>query len=226
MLCVDGLNTRSRDRQIDVLFNTHHHADHTGGNGVFRPLTKKIVAQDNVPSLQARAAETATPKGEPVFPDTTFAVKWKTGIGDETVGAAFYGPAHTGGDSVVHFEKANVVHVGDLVWNRMQAFVDREGGASITHWIAMVEKVAAAYPADAIYVFGHGSRGQVTGTKKEVLVMRDYLTAVVEFVTAGRKAGKPRAEIVNAKDVLKGFEDFGPLTTRVLEGTYDELAAG
>jgi cyclase len=225
-LCIEGLNARSGNRRIDVVFNTHHHADHTGGNVVFRGLTKKIVASDNVTPLQTLAASTATSPVEQVFADTMFTNRWSTGIGGERVTATFYGPAHTGGDAIVHFENADVVHVGDLVWNRMQAFVDRGGGASVAHWLDGLERIAAAYSADTTYVFGHASRGQVTGTRKEVLVMRDYLTAVMELVNAGRNAGKSRDQVVASTDVLKGFEDFGPLTRRVLEGTYDELAAG
>lgn len=226
MACIDGLNTRSRNRKIDVLFNTHHHADHTGGNTAFKPLTTRIVAHDNVPPLQIVAAGKATTKVEQTYATTLFAAKWKTSVGDETITASAFNPAHTGGDSVVHFEKGNVVHVGDLVWNRAQTFVDRQGGASATHWITVVERIAATFPADAMYVFGHcGAKGQVTGPKADVLLMRDYLTALVEFVRAGIKAGKSRDEIVASKDVLKGFDDFGPLNTRALEGTCDELLA-
>src|SRR5687767_9576140 len=43
-LCLDGLKTRASNRGIDVVLNTHHHGDHTGGNGVFRAAAKKIVA--------------------------------------------------------------------------------------------------------------------------------------------------------------------------------------
>ena len=71
-----------------------------------------------------------------------------------------------GGDAVVIFEKANVVHMGDLVFNRIYPFVDRPGGASIRGWIKSLEDSASAYPADAIYVFGHGNpKFGVTGTR-------------------------------------------------------------
>src|SRR5262245_10556470 len=36
-------------RTLDAVINTHHHGDHTGGNGVMRPATKTIVAHANVP---------------------------------------------------------------------------------------------------------------------------------------------------------------------------------
>lgn len=84
---------------------------------------------------------------------------------------------------MVIFEKANVVHMGDLVFNRLYPFVDRPGGASLRGWVKALEDSAAAYPADAIYVFGHGnSKFGVTGTRGDLLVMRDFFTAVLERV--------------------------------------------
>ncbi len=223
--CLDGLNEQSKNRPVDVLLNTHHHSDHTGGNVVFKPVTKAIVAQARVPELQRIAnAEAKTPV-EQAYPTATFDGTWNKAIGDEVIHADYFGPAHTGGDSVIYFEKANVVHVGDLVWNRLQTFVDRTpGGASATNWITVTEKIAARYPADAVYLCGHAKAGlPVAISKAEVMMMRDYLTALVEYVRAAIKAGKTRDEISASKDVLKGFDDFGPLTTRALQGTYDEL---
>ncbi len=101
------------------------------------------------------------------------------------------------------------------------------GGASATNWIKVTEDIVAKYPADTTYVWGHsGPRLPVTGTKADVLKMRDYLAALVEYVRAGIKAGKSRDQIVSSKDVLAGFDEPGPLTTRALAGTYDELHPG
>lgn len=219
-----GLNTRSGTRPVDVVFNTHHHIDHTGGNPILRPVARTIVAQANVPALQKQANErTATPT-EQVYADYTFKDRWDVSVGDETIHATTFTPAHTGGDAVMYFERANVVHVGDLVWNGLHAFVDRPGGALAVNWIAVTERIAEAYPGDAVYMWGHSAaKLPVTGTRANVLEMRNYLTALVDFVRAGIKAGKSRAEIVAIKGPLPGFEARGPLTTRALEGTYDEV---
>jgi cyclase len=93
---------------------------------------------------------------------------------------------------VVIFEKANVVHMGDLVFNRLYPVVDRPGGASIRGWIKALEDSAAAYPADAIYIFGHGKpEFGVTGDRDDLLVMRDFHSAVLDRV--GRSRSRPAA---------------------------------
>jgi glyoxylase-like metal-dependent hydrolase (beta-lactamase superfamily II) len=222
---LDGLNERTSHRPVDVLINTHHHSDHTGGNPVFKGVAKVIVANTHVPALQKADNDAAAKPVDQVYADTLFDDTWTKTIGDETVHARTFTPAHTGGDVVVYFEKANVVHVGDLVWNGLQTFVDHTRGGSAVNWIPVCERVAAAYPADAVYLCGHANTGlPVALGKADVLAMRDYLTAVVVHVRAEMAAGKPRDAIVSSTARLDGFDARGPLTKRVLEGTYDELA--
>jgi glyoxylase-like metal-dependent hydrolase (beta-lactamase superfamily II) len=222
---LDGLGERTNHRPVEVLLNTHHHADHTGGNTAFKGVAKTIVAQNRVPALQKADNDAAATPVEQAYADTTFDEVWNHGMGDEMVRARTFTPAHTGGDIVVYFEQANVVHVGDLVWNNLQTFVDHTRGGSAVNWIPVCERIAATYPKDAVYICGHANRGlPVTVTVTEVLAMRDYLTALVEHVRKDMAAGKSRDQIVSSTDVLPGFEPRGPLTKRALEGTYDELA--
>lgn len=227
-LCLAGLPRRA-DRTIDVVINTHHHGDHTGGNGVFKPVAKTIVAQANVPTLQRAAAERAKPPttDKQVYADTTFTEIWRQELGDEVVSARYFGPAHTNGDAAVLFEKANVVHMGDLVFNRIYPVIDRVGGASIRNWIVILEKVAKEYPADAIYIFGHnGAKFGATGRREELLVLRDYLSALLEHVQTQIAAGKTKAEISTLEN-FPGFPDFHQqLPNRLganLGTAYDEL---
>jgi cyclase len=228
-------------RTIDATINTHHHLDHTGGNVVFKPASRELVAQANVPRLQSDAATRAeqsvrldSPKVDPaamlaaqVYADTTFTDVWRRQLGGEIVTAEFRGPAHTGGDAVVIFEKANVVHMGDLVFNRIYPFVDRPGGASLRGWVKSLEDSAAAYPADAIYVFGHGNpKFGVTGARGDLLAMRDFLSAVLERVQADIAAGRDKPTIV-ALENMPGFPDYhAPLPNRlglILGAAFDEL---
>jgi cyclase len=229
-LCLAGLPERGT-RLVDVVFNTHHHSDHTGGNPVFKPVSKTIVAQRNVPKLQLRASEQKDTTWQQVFADTLFDDVWRHDGGDEIVTAQHFGPAHTAGDAIITFERANVVHLGDLVFNRMYPVIDRPGGANIRNWIKILEQAAREFPADAIYIYGHGkAKFGVNGPRDDLLVMRDYLAALLAHVEKEIAAGKTRAEIRELAN-LPGFPDFFPVPGQAsrlpanLEAAYDELTA-
>jgi glyoxylase-like metal-dependent hydrolase (beta-lactamase superfamily II) len=224
---IDGLPGRG-GREFDHLINTHHHGDHTAGNGTFRPVTKSILAHANVPVLQRERSK--TPESE-VVADTTFTDQWRRDFGSEIVAARHFGRAHTKGDIAVHFEKANVVHLGDLVFNRLYPVIDRPAGASIAGWIGVLETLAKTYPADAIYIFGHGSaKFGVTGTAADLGAMRDFLGALLDHVQREIRGGKPREEIVKLTE-LPGFPDYVPAagaTSRLpvdLGVAFDELTS-
>jgi cyclase len=232
-ICLDGVNERSGGRQLDYLINTHHHADHTSGNGVFRPSARKILAHVNVPKLQREAAALSAKNAQPGAPpqpdvvvaDTTYEKAWRETVGDEVVALKYYGPAHTSGDSTVTFQNANVVHMGDLVFNRRHPYIDRPAGASIANWMKVLDVVAAEHANDTIYIYGHsGPQFGITGSKADLFYMRDYLSALLDLVRGEMKAGKPREAIIKITDPLKGFPDHGPLIERVLSAAYDELA--
>jgi len=227
-VCLTALAGRS-DRTLDAVINTHHHFDHTSGNPVFKPVARTIVAHARVPRLQFAAAEKNGDLDRQVFADTTFTDVWRHDSGDEIVTAQYFGPAHTGGDAVVTFERANIVHLGDLVFNRLYPYIDRPGGASVRGWVQRLEEAHRTFPADAIYLFGHGNpKFGVTGTRDDLLVMRDLLTAMLDHVQTGIAAGRTR-EQVTTLDNLPGFPDFHvPAPTRlpgILGAVYDELTA-
>ena len=219
-----GLKERS-PRQIDVLINSHHHPDHTGGNGVLRPVAKQIVSHTRAAeNLKVQAERSKTPA---TMPDVTFPDTWSVTLGDETIRAKHWGPAHTGGDVSIHFEQANVVHLGDLLNNRGFPNVDAPAGASVHGWIQVLEKMAPAFPADALYVFGHAEAGHpFIGTRSELMYQRDYFTAVVEMARAARKQGRTKDDLAKV-EVLPKFEHFGGTKARLglaLGIAYDELA--
>jgi glyoxylase-like metal-dependent hydrolase (beta-lactamase superfamily II) len=219
-----GLKERS-PRQIDVLINSHHHPDHTGGNGVLRPAAKQIVA--HVRSAENQKVQAERMKAATTLPDVTFPDTWSVTLGDETIRARHWGPAHTGGDVSIHFEHANVVHLGDLLNNRGYPNVDAPAGASVHGWIQVLEKMASTFPADALYVFGHAEAGHpFIGTRTDLHYQRDYFTAVIETARAARKQGKAKEELAKV-EVLPGYEHFGGQKPRLglaLTIAYDELA--
>lgn len=228
-ICLDGLQQKSQ-RQIDLVFNTHHHGDHVGGNGVFREKTKKIVAHVRVPELQKQAAQQASAQAPPVVADATFDTTWSESAGDERLTARHYGPAHTGGDAIMHFERANVVHMGDLLFHERHPFIDRPAGANIQNWMKTLETIAKAMPAETTYIAGHSKDGlPVALDRKAIEQFRDYFDAVLAHTRKGIAAGHSKAEIVKL-ETLKGFEGYQEAPPRltlpgVLGIAYDELTA-
>jgi cyclase len=224
-LFLNGLPGRG-DRKLDVVVNTHHHGDHVGGNGVLKPVTKAIVAHVNAPKRQRERADRDKKLDGQVYADTTFAQTWRTELGGEVISAKYHGAAHTDGDIVTFCEKANVIHMGDLMFHRLYPVIDRPGGASIRHWIVVLETVAKTYPQDAIYIFGHGStKAGVTGKPSDLLAFRDYLTALLDYTQKKINAGEPKEKAVVLPDGMPGFSDFEQITR--LGGNigvaYDEL---
>ncbi len=202
--CWAGLQERT-DHAPALVINTHHHGDHVSGNPVFAEQTDRIVAHSSVPDRLRNADD---PLDEHALPQVTFEESWEGTVGDETITLRHYGPAHTGGDAVVFFEKANVVHVGDLVFNRAYPFIDIDGGADSTQWIDILDTLHGTVDDDTIVIHGHGNPEYgVTGGRDDLLVMRDFLAALNEYVTRQRQAGASREEM-KQKEQLDGFEAF------------------
>jgi glyoxylase-like metal-dependent hydrolase (beta-lactamase superfamily II) len=209
-VCLTGLNQRSSNRGVDFLINTHHHGDHSGGNISFRGAAKKVVSH-------AKAAEHMKqppgqqPPADQLYPDTTFTENWSTDAGDEKIVVRHYGRAHTSGDAVITFERANVAHMGDLMFNQRHPVVDRAAGATLRGWRAVLESAMKNHANDTIYIFGHANTGlPVTGSHTDVTKFREYLGAVLAFVEGHVKAGRTREEILVMRSPLAGFESFGP----------------
>ncbi|MQA29194.1 MAG: MBL fold metallo-hydrolase [Luteitalea sp.] len=221
---LDGLKSRTQ-RKIDVFINTHHHGDHTGGNKLLRSSAIKMVAHENEPGLQKKQAAAAKTEDAQAYPDETFKDSWKANVGNEVVTAKYYGPGHTSGDVAVFFERANVVHMGDLMFSNRHPRVDRPSGASIKNWIALLDQVTKEHGADTIYIFGHAKAGMpVKGSRADLLGFRDYFTALLDYVQKGISAGKSADEITKVA-ALPGFTGFEGVPTGTLQMAYEELTA-
>ena len=228
--CLDGLNERSGSKPVDLLINTHHHGDHSGGNISFRGAAKKVVAHAKADE-HMRQPPGGQPPADQLYPDTTFTDTWSADVGDEKIRARYYGRAHTSGDAVITFERANVAHMGDLMFNQRHPVVDRAAGATLRGWMTVLERTPRDHSNDTVYIFGHGNTGlPVTGSRTDLAAFRDYFGALLAFVESQVKAGRSRDEILAMRDPLKGFETFGrfgqagprdPLTC-----AYEEITAG
>ena len=142
-ICVAGLKQRA-PKGIELLINTHHHGDHTSGN---RRLPARRQAHPRARELRDVAAQgRRAGRGKaarrrrrgarcrPSYADSTFKDTWSVDFGGETVHVRYFGPGHTSGDAVIFFEKANVIHAGDLLFRRVHPRVDGPAGASVVNW--------------------------------------------------------------------------------------------
>ena len=234
-ICIAGLQERSQNRGVDLLINTHHHGDHTGGNPAFKGIARHIVAQAHAVELQKQvydaavksaAAKGANPPAEILLADRTFTDTWSDKIGSEKITATTYTPAHTSGDAIVVFEDANVVHMGDLMFNKRHPVIDRPAGASIATWMVKLEAIHKKYNNDTVFICGHNNASVTPlAARADLLNFRDYLTALMAFVGGLIKEGKTRDEVLARRDVIKGFEDYGPLAASPLPAAFDEITA-
>lgn len=222
-ICLQFLAQQSKDQELKVVVNTHHHGDHTAGNPTLREPARQIVAHQRAARLLKEAP--AREGGAPAIPDTTFTNDWSIKVGHEEIELRHYGAAHTGGDAIVTFTAANVVHLGDLVFNRRHPFIDRGAGGTIDGWIQVLRRVVSDHTPETEYIFGHAGEGfSIRGREADVNHMRDYLIALREHVTSAIKAGTPAAQLIKAGGLLEGFADFGALNEHVLSVAFEEFA--
>ncbi len=213
------------EKPIQLLINTHHHGDHSGGNIAFKGIAEHVVAHSNSLKNQKVAAEKAKTEDKQLYPDITFTDTWKQKVGKETIKAHYFGPGHTNGDSIIHFEQANVAHMGDLLFNRRYPFVDRAAGASVKNWITVLDKTLSTFDNQTLFVFGHAfDPEKITGNKEDIKVFQDYLAKLWSFVEGEVKAGKTKEEVLKTTAIPGVTQMQGDGIQRSIQATYEEVA--
>lgn len=223
---IDELKKQSTN-PIKLLINTHHHGDHTGGNIAFKGLVEHVVAHQNSLLNQKTVAQKQKTEEKQLFPDVTFSDTWKQKVGKERIKAHYFGAAHTNGDAIIHFENANVAHMGDLMFNRRYPFVDRTAGANVNSWIKVLDKTLNTFDNETIFVFGHAfDPEKITGNKEDIKAFKDYLEKLLVFVDSEIKAGKSKEEVIKAIAIPGVTEWKGDGIGRGLQSAYEELTEG
>ncbi|MBP6380663.1 MAG: MBL fold metallo-hydrolase [Sphingorhabdus sp.] len=191
---------------VRFLVNTHWHGDHSGGNENFGKAGAVIMAHDNV--RVRMASDQKTPFGEVkaspkvALPVITYAEGLKLHLNGEEVRVISVPPAHTDGDSIVHWTKSNVIHMGDLFFHKMSfPFVDRSSGGDVRGVIAAADKVLAMADDSSKIIPGHGA----VASKADLKAYRDMLVSIVGKVQAAVKAGKSLEEV----KAMKPADGFG-----------------
>ncbi|HEY9117408.1 MAG TPA: MBL fold metallo-hydrolase, partial [Roseivirga sp.] len=190
----------------------------------FKGLVNKVMAHENSMKNQKRVAEASNSLDNQLLPDTTYSKgKLREKVGKERIALHYFGPGHTNGDSFVHFENANIVHTGDLVFNRRVPYIDTSAGANITSWQEVLEKAYNTFDDDTLFVFGHSGEGyEIKGTRADLKPFQNYLSKVLEYVKNGQAAGKTKEQLAETNEI-PGAPDWKGNQSRSVNAAWAEL---
>ncbi len=189
------------ENEVKFLLNTHWHGDHTGGNENFGEAGAIIFAHENVRSLMSKGQfmkffnRDVPPASEGALPVVTFTDALTFHWNGEEIHVFHVDHAHTDGDAIVHFKKANVVHMGDTFFSGTYPYIDAGSGGSIHGVIETAERVLALVTPETKIIPGHGP----LGGPAELREYRDMLVAVRDRITMMINEGKSLVDIVAAE---------------------------
>ncbi len=173
-----------KKKPIRFLVNTHMHGDHTGGNAYFGKEAS-IIAHDNVRvRLLAQSKD-----GLPVI---TFDDSLSIHMNGEQVKVVHFPTGHTDGDSIIFFEKSNVVHMGDQFFSGMFPYVDLNSGGNVVGFTKNVEKVLEMVPDDVKIIPGHGPLSSVDDLHEFHRMLVETTDYVRKKMEAGNRFEKIR----------------------------------
>ncbi len=186
---------------IRFLLNTHWHGDHTGGNENLGEAGVVIVAHENVRARMSTEqfleffGSRVPPSPQVALPVVTFSDEMTFYFNDEEIHVVHFAPAHTDGDSVVHFRKANVIHTGDLFTQEQYPFIDTASGGSIDGMIQGARRLLSIVGVDTRLIPGHGPLGD----RSRLQEFHDMLVTIRDRIVAGVQAGQSVDEIVESE---------------------------
>ena len=182
------------DRPIKFLVNTHQHPDHTGGNENFAKLGVTVISRDE---LRGRLAATTGRGAVPpaALPMLTYKGAITLHMKGEEVRLIPVPAAHTDGDTMIHFVKANVLMPGDFYRSAGYPNIDRTNGGSLKGMIDGFNTIIEIANPTTKIVPGHG----VVVDEKAVTEHRDMAIALRDRVAALIKKGQTQEQIVASK---------------------------
>lgn len=178
---------RLSNESIQFVINTHAHADHTGGDSLFKKYAP-VIAHDNVRTRMMSGNEKTGDKPSPpeALPNITFEGEMTLHLNGEDIRLVSLPPGHTDGDVIVIFTQANVVCMGDVFMSPRVSFADRWYGGSMLGLIQALEFALPQIPAGAKIIPGHGQ----ISSRDDVIAGLEVLKQMKAVVEVGVRAGK------------------------------------
>lgn len=214
------------DKPVKFVLNTHWHFDHTGGNENLGNAGALIVAHDNVrkrmstEQFMAAMNRRTPPSPKAALPVVTFTDGVTFHINGDSVTAVHVPPAHTDGDAIVHFLKANVVHMGDVFNNTGFPFIDLSSGGSVHGIVTAADRTLARIDAATKIVPGHGPVTDRARLKQ----WRDAVAAVRDGIEREVRAGRSVDQVL-ALDLTAPYQQEWPGGhERFVRAVFEELS--
>jgi glyoxylase-like metal-dependent hydrolase (beta-lactamase superfamily II) len=208
------------DKPIRMLVNTHVHGDHTGGNENFGKLGIDIVAHDNVRVRLARGVNNAAPSPAVALPVVTYGDTMTVHLNGETVTIGKLPPAHTDGDSYIHFARADVIHTGDVFRTIGYPGVDGNNGGTVQGTIDALQALVDMAGPNTKILPGHG----VVVSRAEVAAFRELAIDLQKRFTDLIRQGMTLEQVVAAKPVADLEAKYGS-SERLIPAFYNAVKA-
>jgi cyclase len=177
---------------IRFLVNTHLHIDHTGGNANFVKMGALLFGREELREEMSRTA------GDPArLPLVTYGVgdPVKLRLNGEIVDLIPVRAAHTGGDTMIRFENADVIMIGDFYRNYGYPFIDTNNGGTLKGALEALDATMKLAGPNTRLVPGHGT----IINRTDIIPYRDMILGVQAKVQQMISEGKSEQEVLAAK---------------------------
>ncbi|MGP1831648.1 MBL fold metallo-hydrolase [Shewanella frigidimarina] len=200
------------------IVNTHYHGDHTGGNAHFGQ-TGSILAHHNV--LKRLKADNSTPAS--ALPVITYEDNISIHFNQDTLEVIHLGPGHTDGDSVVMWQKANIIHMGDLYFKDRFPYIDLAAGGSVTGYRENVSLILDRLDNKTKVIPGHGALADKNALLKFKHMLDDSINWMRGEIEMGHDLATITKQGVPAKYANWAWEFIS--ADKWIETLYQDLAA-